>query len=69
MKKATTTTPDPELSTPLGPETDVNGNAPRRPQAGREQVREAAGAGDGTKANKTRQQAGGDVCGVDGACI
>jgi hypothetical protein len=69
MKKTTTTTPDPELSTPLGSENEVNANAPRTPQARRRQDGKTSTESAGANENKARQQSQGDVCGKDGACI
>lgn len=67
MKKATTTTPDPELSTPLGSGNEVNANAPHLPQP--QQGKDAPAEGTPGQEKKPRQQPRGDVCGSDGACI
>jgi hypothetical protein len=62
MKKATTTTPDPELSTPLGSENEGNPNPPRTPQPGPQQAKQPSTEAARVQDDKCRQQPQWDLC-------
>jgi hypothetical protein len=60
-RRATTTTPDPELSMPLEPEREETGDG-----AGTDRARNADGSAEEPRSKDDQQTA---CCGTDGACI